>query len=95
MTEIPRWAMALPSNAKKAELAEMADQAAASGFRGRPLQGATKAVLTAWLIECKREFWAKRAPKRDPAPRRPAPASSLCEIPAAEVNAWLRTLPQA
>lgn len=57
-----------------------------------------------WLQECRQKHWdqaqtANRAVRAKPSP--PAPPSraprprtgSLCQIPASEVNAWLRTLP--
>ncbi|MBR9836998.1 MAG: hypothetical protein GYB50_03785 [Rhodobacteraceae bacterium] len=101
MTETPRWAWALSASAKKAELEELASDAERRGHVGRPGLGSRKHDLFVWLAACRREFWDAKAAEAAMARAAPAPrarprgriAADLCEITAAEVNAWLCGLP--
>ncbi|MCP4243909.1 MAG: hypothetical protein GY772_25435 [bacterium] len=97
MSDVPRWAWSLPSNLRKAELEALVSDAERLGHTGRPAPGARVADLRAWLSRCRTSFWEARstdaAPSPASAPARPAARESLCEIPASEVNEWLRGLP--
>ncbi|EAU45097.1 hypothetical protein R2601_22961 [Salipiger bermudensis HTCC2601] len=54
---------------------------------------ATKAQLRAEILAARERYWQDKAdakPVRPARQGRRAPVESLCEIPAHEVNAWLR-----
>ncbi|MBY6120246.1 hypothetical protein KUV64_14000 [Mameliella alba] len=82
------WLLAPTTAARKAELEDMILQAQACG--NIPTSGlSTNVERRAWLQQARSAEWDRRQMSRRAAPVRRSP----CEIPAREVNAWLRTLP--
>lgn len=84
----PDWVMVPYLDARKPELLRLAD--AASDHTGLPVKGATVRALKSYLAAARAHYWGQQQ-----RPARPSPpaASRTSILPAAEVNAFLRSLP--
>ncbi|MBV7394569.1 hypothetical protein [Mameliella sediminis] len=82
------WLLEPTRAARKAELQDMILQAQQCGHIPTS-RLSTNVARRAWLQRARSAEWDRRQMSRSAVPVR----RSLCEIPAREVNAWLRTLP--
>lgn len=74
---------------RKSDLIRLVHQAVCAGFE-RPSELHTNAKMAAFIRDCRQSYWDA---KHDAQENAPSVRTDLCEITAAECNAFLRSLP--
>lgn len=81
------WLLASLSKAKAADLLRLQNQAADAGYCPDGPTGKTMKTRRAWIEAARRMYWDSNHSKGT------SLKADLCDIPASEINDWLRTLP--